>query len=275
MGDSDRMNRPDSRASHGAWIEDVTMGELGTESGSVATEGPRSYEFSSDARHKLQRGLGSSQGVGGGYDLPPINSALVGGDSTSPHFSSTRFTEFPPPAPKNSYRSGSVAPSRTQSPVSHIGSVANQGQTTPASNLILPPPHPLLQASGRQGRSSSPQSTSHSLQSRGYREMAPSNAPIPTIAELERHYRILEEQRRSLEDMMEKNKRMMEGVKRGLEEMRLANTQGNNSPKLPSSESRHYGGSVPLNRGERTRDSGHVWPVAQPESSAREQRGSK
>ena len=45
------------------------------------------------------------------------------------------------------------------------------------------------------------------------------NAQVPTISELESHYRKLEMERERLRDMLEKTDRMMSGVKRGIEEM--------------------------------------------------------
>ena len=44
-------------------------------------------------------------------------------------------------------------------------------------------------------------------------------APVPTLAELDHHYRQLAEERKRLEDMMERTDRMMAGVKRGLDEI--------------------------------------------------------
>lgn len=43
---------------------------------------------------------------------------------------------------------------------------------------------------------------------------------VPTVAELERHYFELHEQKRRMEEMVERTEKLMVGVKRGIDEMR-------------------------------------------------------
>jgi hypothetical protein len=55
---------------------------------------------------------------------------------------------------------------------------------------------------------------------------------IPTLADLERHYMELEEQRRKMVEILERTDRIMAGVKRGIDEMRGVVTQ--QAPAPPS-----------------------------------------
>ena len=99
---------------------------------------------------------------------------------------------------------------------------------------------------------------------------------VPSVAELDHHYRILAEERKRLEDMLERTDRMMQGVKRGLDEMRAAGAPAPAPP--PSQESSQPAQSgegasasdapaaaVPLARQEKgAREGAPVWHVAPP-----------
>lgn len=131
----------------------------------------------------------------GGFDLPPLNAALGGGEMS--HMVLTgRGLVFPTSAGYvggtsgrefgSSYiRSGSAAPSRAHSP-----------------NFVLPPLHQQLYGNA----------SPHSRQ--------PSPNSIPSIPELERHYYELAEEKRRLEEMLDKTDKLMSGVRRGMDELR-------------------------------------------------------
>ena len=244
--------------------------------GGVGGGGPRGNPFSPNPH-------------GGGFDLPSVNAML--GESTSTSYG----------APPSYIRSGSASnligtPSRTQSPLAGPGMTTSTGG---APGFVLPPPHSI-----------------HG-HAHGLSFYMPSGAtvgtvggvpPIPTAPELEKHYMLLAEQKRQLEEMAERTERMMAGVKRGIDELKAAavgvvvagavgaggaSSQGQpsptqtqpsptQSPQVPSqpqpqgsaSSATASGGgasAVPL-RGGDSRQQGakeSVWPVVPPESATR------
>ena len=176
----------------------------------------------------------------GGYDLPPLNAAL---GSSGEKMGSRYGTNNNSNSNNSNYAStglysraeGGGGPSRTHSP---------------AMGLHLPPPHgiSLFNNSGSSGinhgqsrtmspRAGSPLREGNNGMSYGISNFGVSstsglgmsssmgvsssigNTQVPTISELESHYRKLEMERERLRDMLEKTDRMMSGVKRGIEEM--------------------------------------------------------
>lgn len=122
----------------------------------------------------------------GGFDLPPLTAALGNGDM-----------QVPVPASMSLMMS-------SQGP--HYSGPA---MGIAGAGYVLPPPHGL--AHGH-----------HSMSGHHPSFYQPSNAPVPTLTELERHYFELQEQRRKFQEMMERTEYMLAGVKRGMDEMRNA-----------------------------------------------------
>ncbi|KAI0326997.1 hypothetical protein GY45DRAFT_1309531 [Cubamyces sp. BRFM 1775] len=214
----------------------------------------------------------------------------------------------PPPPPPSSYvRSGSAAgnvpvgpggvPSRTHSPLA--GHPMNA--PPPGAHYAVPPPlHVPAHAPPPPFPGPVGPSFYHtgSAQAMGPPPPHPqmmdgSGAPhVPSVAELDHHYRELAEQRRRLEEMLERTDRMMAGVKRGLVEMRAASQQqqqqlqkspGQQAQQPPASpqpggqqQQQGEGSSgsaapaVPLARQEKGPREGvaPVWHVAPPTSSS-------
>jgi GATA-binding protein len=229
------------------------------------------------AHAHLQRGFGSPH-PHGGFDLPPLNAALGGGEVSGGvagvggrGYGAYGFSGTP-----SSYmRSGSSAPSRTHSPLGPAGMGTGAGTyLLPLPHMQgLPHSHPYYSGVGSSSQppgmaalqGSSPPPPGHDV-------MSIVGGGVPTIIELERHYFELHEQRRKLEDMMEKTDRMIVGVKRGIEEMKGV---GQTESQTPPGSSAAGANLVPLRAGagtgagverERSRDS--VWPVV--DSTSRE-----
>lgn len=127
---------------------------------------------------------------------------------------------------------------------------------------------------------------------------SPKPMGVPTIAELDRHYAELAEEKRRLEEMLERTDRLMVGLKRGLDEMKgistgeasgsaipatAAGSTGSPSQVAPSpsgspvqrqaqvsaqSQSTSSAQSVPIPRIERSGSRESVWPVVGSASSA-------
>jgi GATA-binding protein, other eukaryote len=227
----------------------------------------RGYSSASPALH-------SSSHVGG-FDLPPLNAAINGGEMSHMVLGmsgpGTRGLVFPTSAGYvggtsgrefgSSYiRSGSAAPSRAHSP-------SNPG----VPNFVLPPlhHHSSQQTSSHRYGSTSPHNHHHST-----------SYGVPTIPELERHYYQLGEERRRLEEMLEKTDRLMTGVRRGMDELRerelaLSASQqthqqqsSGNAPSPPSSAP--PAPAMPLARSVGLNGRESVWNVTSTESSTRD-----
>lgn len=139
-----------------------------------------------------------------GYSPSPL--ASLGRGSSSPMVHS--HNQLPP-----------IFPSSSQ-PRHH--SYSDQGhplRRSPPESLLHPP------GIGPSSRSTSAQSGASSRHSppAGDYHSAP-HGYVPSVAELERHYEELRQERMRLEDMVHKTSRLMEGVKRGIDEMRGANS---------------------------------------------------
>ncbi|KAH9947013.1 hypothetical protein B0H21DRAFT_740597 [Amylocystis lapponica] len=228
----------------------------------------QSQEMESRYGAGAPRGNPFSPNPHGGFDLPPLNAALggAGGDmalamSIAMGLPAGHFAGAP------SYvRSGSAAPSRTHSPLAGPGMAAPGG-----AGYTLPPPHGLHQ----HGHSL------HTMVNHGHGFYHPHTPPppgapgtsmmVPTAAELDRHYKDLAEQRQRMVETLERTDRMMADVRHALEEMRAIGAGGQQQHPAQG-HAQQQGAVVPLGRGERTRAGSResVWPVAPPESSARE-----
>ncbi|KAH9936003.1 uncharacterized protein BXZ73DRAFT_89481 [Epithele typhae] len=160
--------------------------------------------------------------------LPTLIAAL--GPDVVTSLMNSQYGNVPPPPPSSYIRSGSAqgggSPSRTQSPLAIHALTA----PPPGAAYGIPPPlhvpgsgPPAPFAVGHVGPSfyhSGPPPV-----------MVEGVAHVPSVAELDHHYRILAEERKRLEDMLERTNRMMAGVQRGLEEMRAA--EGGGQPSDP------------------------------------------
>jgi GATA-binding protein len=240
------LSRSSSRA---ALIHEVHMDRYG-----------RAYASASPALHS-----GSHLG---GFDLPPLNAALGGGEMSHMVLGmsgpGSRGLVFPTSAGYvggtsgrefgSSYiRSGSAAPSRAHSP-SPLG-----------SNFVLPPLHHQHLSSHLYGNGS-PHHHSGCSSANG----------VPSISELERHYYTLAEEKRRLEEMLDRTEKLMGGVRRGMDELRereLAISQQqqhiNGIAASPPSAAA-IAPVVPLARNGGSAARENVWNMAPPESSARE-----
>jgi GATA-binding protein, other eukaryote len=216
----------------------------------------------------LQRGFNSPH-PHGGFDLPPLNAALSGGEISGVAVGSGRgYGGYGFAGTPSSYmRSGSSAPSRTHSPLN------SSGMGTGA--YLLPLPHMQgLQHSHPYypGVGSSQPSAMSALH-------APSPPPaneagmamlggVPSVSELERHYFELHEQRKKLEEMLEKTDRLMVGVKRGIDEMRSGG--GQQEAQAPPAPGASSASAIPIRTAglERERSRESVWPSV--ESPSRE-----
>jgi GATA-binding protein len=131
-----------------------------------------------------------------GLDLPPLPAVL--GPSLA-----GLYAGAPPPlfaGAQSSYlRSGSAATSRAHSPLAPHSAPAAHG------GYVLPPPLGRSRSPGGRGTFDAP-------------VLPPPG--VPTLPQLEHHYRELGERRRWLEDMLAKTDAIMAGVQRGIEDMR-------------------------------------------------------
>ncbi|TCD69108.1 putative electron transfer flavoprotein subunit [Steccherinum ochraceum] len=232
-----------------------------TEAGpSMIHERPGSA-FGGDPRYP--RGNPFSPNPHGGFDLPSVNAVLGEGGSYG--------------APASYIRSGSAAgfhgtPSRTHSPLAGPGMTTVPG----APPFVLPPPHGL------------------SFYHPGF-PLGGAGVPIPSPADLEKHYMALADQKRQMEEMIERTDRMMAGLKRGIEELKSVNAATATSPVAPPTEPQQQpqqqsaqpqqspaqspqvpaqpqpaAAAVPLRTdkpGSGAKES--IWPVAPPESASR------
>jgi GATA-binding protein len=271
----DSHGRPLKRSMNGSWGDDARspgkgMHHAGSSPPARAQSVPRPDMAGLDPRYvphaHLQRGFGSPH-PHGGFDLPPLNAALGGGETASGvagpggrgygvyGFSGT---------PSSYIRSSSSAPSRTHSPLGPAG--------MGAGSYLLPLPH--MQGLPHPYYSSpsqpSPMSGLHGPPSPPSNEamVVGSMVPgVPTMGELERHYFELQDYRKRLEEMVEKTDRLMMGVKRGIDEMKGGTGQEDPQPSTPSVIQGAV--AVPLRAStgsspERERTKENVWPVVEP-----------
>lgn len=135
----------------------------------------------------------------GGFDLPPLNAALAAPEMSHMVLNGSRAF-FPTSA-------GYVGPSRDfGSSYIRSGSAAPSRAHSPSNTYVLPPLHhatPGIYGSGSPHHRSSP-----------------SSPPIPTHAELEKHFMDLSKEKSRLEEMLARTEWLMQGVRRGMDEMR-------------------------------------------------------
>ena len=230
--------------------------------------------------------------------LPGLIAAL-GPDVVSSLMSTQYGGVGVPPPPPSYVRSGSAqanvpmgpgVPSRTHSPIA--GHAMNP---PPGAPYGLPPPLHVPGGHPQPFPSHVPPSFYHSGP-----PMAPPPQlmegvpPVPTLPDLETHYRHLDEERKRWEMMMEHTSRLMAGVKRGIDEMRAASApaqegqpSAQSQPQQPSQEQQQQpqqspsqgqpsgpgqqaegsaAPAVPLARQEKgNREGAPVWHVAPPQ----------
>ncbi|KAI0675988.1 hypothetical protein C8Q78DRAFT_964483 [Trametes maxima] len=259
------------------------------------------------AGQHMQQDHGYGAGAPRGNPFPPqhANQTLPGliaalGSEVVTSIMNSQYGGVPPPHP--SYmRSGSAGgssaaqggvPSRTHSPLAghpmNPPPGAHYGIPPPLHVPAHAPPPPFAGAVGP------------SFYHTGASQVPPSMGPppplmegpphVPSVAELDHHYRELAEERRRLEDMLARTDRMMAGVKRGLDEMRgsaapppppsqqesqpqSASAQAGSTQQQQSGESATAAAAtaVPLARQEKgssSREGAPVWHVAPPTAQA-------
>ena len=208
----------------------------------------------------------------GGYDLPPLNSAI--GEQAVAALRELGVV----PGPSPYVRAGSAAagyggvgtPSRTHSPLAGPG----VGTVPSASFVQLPPPHSLA---------THPYSAAHPapsfylpshLQAAAAAAAATEPPPVPTMLDLERHYGMLNDEKGRLQELLDRTERMMAGLKRSIDDLRVSGTP---SPApvpapppapvaapAPAPATAPAPAAVPIPRAERAAGGAgsSVWPVA-------------
>jgi GATA-binding protein len=136
-----------------------------------------------------------------GFEIPPL--AVLGNSAAAAALLNAQSSYI---------RSGSNAPSRTHSPLGH----GSASYPLPPGPQFYPPDMGMINFSLAVGN----------LMSMG----------IPTVADLERHYMELGEQKRRMEELLERTDRVMAGLKRGLDEMRGASAQQQAPPMPPPAQ---------------------------------------
>ena len=188
----------------------------------------------------------------------------------------TQYVGIPPPPPSSYVRSGSAqgnmggpgVPSRTHSPVQHSMNAPPPGAPYGIPPPLHVPPHV-------------PSPFAHvgpSFYHSGAHMLPPQVIEgVPTLADLDHHYRALAEERKRLEEMLERTDRMMAGVKRGMDEMRAAGAEDGSQPSTSQQQQSQGEASsapiqapapvVPLARQEKgNKEGATVWHVAPPAS---------
>jgi len=167
---------------------------------------------------------------GFGLDLPPLTAAL------GPSLAGLYGGGAPPfpGAPSSYLRSGSV-PSRTDSPMGVLGGPGYM--LPPPSGLHSgPPPSSSSYFGSLSAGRVSPGNRSRSPGLRGpYDHLA--LPAVPTLPQLEHHYRELSEQRDRMKEILDRTDAMLAGVRRGIDEARsvgIAQPQPAQSHRAPS-----------------------------------------
>ncbi|THH11398.1 hypothetical protein EW146_g8058 [Bondarzewia mesenterica] len=205
-----------------------SSGGMGLERASSASRGPVHpvHAFGSPHHH-------------GGFDLPPLNAALVGAGEmgmTGPGTSAGARAFGVQAAPAGAHfhhgaasylRSSSSAPSRTHSPAGAAAQSGAHAHGLPGGSFYPPPAASMAQG-----------------------------PIVPTVGELERHYFELHEHRRGLVEMLERTERLMAGVKRGLDEMKGVGQSAEGGQSQQGSPA-----SVPLQKSASGGQKESVWPV--------------
>ncbi|PIL24901.1 transcription factor [Ganoderma sinense ZZ0214-1] len=143
-----------------------------------------------------------------------------------------------------------------------------------------PPPSSYIRSGSAQGGMGGPGVPSRAHSPVAQHSMNAPHPPehliegVPTLADLDHHYRALAEERKRLEEMLERTDRMMAGVKRGMDEMRAAGAEDGSQPSGSQQPSQGEGSSVsasapavPLaSREKGNKEGATVWHVSSPAS---------
>ncbi|KAI8985608.1 hypothetical protein BD414DRAFT_417299 [Trametes punicea] len=176
--------------------------------------------------------------------LPGLIAAL--GPEVVTSLMNSQYGAVPPPPPSSYIRSGSAGgnipvgpggvPSRTHSPLAgHALNPPSGAHYAVPPPLHVPAHAPPPPFPGPVGPSFYHPAAAQAAQPMGPPPSVMEGPPhVPSIAELDHHYRELAEQRKRLEEMLERTDRMMAGVKRGLDEMRAAS--GASAPEQASQQ---------------------------------------
>lgn len=202
--------------------EDVNMegeeeSEGGRETRSRRKRAANGWEGRSDSpMHRNSPRVAQAFPGGPAFDLPPFGphntlAALLGQSSSY-------------------MRSGSNVPSRSHSPL-------NPANAMPPP-YMLPPPHGIhgLHVPGYYAPPPPADMTSLMGLQLAAASVHPINYANPTLADLERHYAELTEQKKRWEEMMERTDKIMAGVKRTIDEMK-AGAAGSSSTSVPPASS--------------------------------------
>ncbi|KAJ3979581.1 hypothetical protein F5890DRAFT_1546175 [Lentinula detonsa] len=214
----------------------------------------------------LQRPGSSSFNHGGGM-LPGINSMDIPGSDSSKG-STMVFVPGGPGVPGTAAVPGGSSSTgylRPSSPRAHSPSGGPSQQHT----LLLPSahgPNPIFQPLDVPGGSG------HTMVA-----VLPGSTftLIPSLADLERHYAELGDQKQRIEDMLERTENMMQGLKRGIDEIRSVGGGFNSRPSSTAPAGSSPTPSVPIQRpqsssaGEKDRRE-NVWTVVDATNQGKE-----
>ncbi|THG98295.1 hypothetical protein EW026_g3873 [Hermanssonia centrifuga] len=188
-GSSRDSNAPHGWDSHQNAVHPSHGGEPGPSARPPSAFGSDSERYGAGA----PRGHPFAQNPHGGFDLPPLNAAIAGSSAMN-ETAKAALRELGVAQPPSYVRAGSAAagfvgaPSRTHSPLAGPG--INPGNP---GGYVLPPPHSLAHPYAHPPASSFYLPPPHV----GGQPMGSSEvSPIPTPADLERHYSLLGDEKR-------------------------------------------------------------------------------
>ena len=240
---------------------------------------PSSHPSSGRTSPDLPTGIGRSGKFPGGLELPPLRNAPPAREDGAPSYEgklSPASSSHPPlpagpagyhpsiPSQQQHLQSGySRAHAGRTSPMPPFGG-SNQGQQPlPSPSTLFGPGGPSATAySGPPSRASPPSATLSQHHSHYPQTLHQSpKASIPSIAELEAHYREMQAKKAIFEDMVEKTEWLMAGLRNGIEEKkereRIEYERG--TPTSTLSLQKGPPASVPLPRREKAPTGEHVW----------------
>ena len=229
-------------------------------------------------------GTGRSSKFPGGLELPPLRNAPPAREDGAPAYESkwSPASSSHPPLPAGPAGYHPSIPSQQQ----HLQggySHAHAGRTSPmpphgSGSQVLPSPTTLFGPGGPSATAysgppsrASPPSSAHSLtshstipQHHSHHYQSSHHSPkagIPSIPELEAHYRELQAKKAMFEDMVERTDRLMAGLRKGIEEQRERERSEYERDASASNISLQKGppASVPLPRREKASTGDHVW----------------
>ena len=233
-------------------------------------------------------GTGRGSKFPSGLELPPLRNAPLAREDGAPAYESkwSPASSSHPPLPAGPAGYHPSIPSQQQQHLQSSYSHAHTGRTSPMPPLgggnqgqqPLPSPTTLFGPggpsataySGPPSRASPPPSSAQSLTSHStlpqhhpHHHQSSHHSPkasMPSIPELEAHYRELQAKRAMFEDMVEKTDRLMANLRKGIEEQRERerieyerDASASNSPQKGPPM------SVPLPRREKAPTGDHIW----------------